>query len=58
MGADQSSLSVDNMKTRVPDEGFEVLRKLLCRNNNSKMDFSMFSRLITSRFDRMVSACS
>jgi len=57
MGAEQSSLSVENMETpRVLDAEFEVLGKLLSRNNNTKMDFAMFSKLITSRFDRMVSS--
>jgi hypothetical protein len=57
MGAEHSSLSVENMETpRVLDAEFEVLGKLLSRNNNTKMDFAMFSKLITSRFDRMVSS--
>ena len=55
MGAEHSQFS-DNMETpRVPDGGFEMLRKQLSRNNYTKMDFPMFNRLITSRFDRMVS---
>jgi len=54
MGSELSNES-ENMETpRVPEGGFEMLRKLLSRNNNTKMDFSVFSRLITSRFDRMV----
>jgi hypothetical protein len=55
MGSKHSTDSVNMETPLVPEGGFEMLRKLLSRNNNTKMDFSVFSRLITSRFDRMVS---